>query len=215
MASTTPNIGLTLPTGAEKVSRQIINNNNTKIDTAIGTLNGNFVSAAVDMSGTMQQKFQSIFTIINGRNYATDKSYPVMLYISGSTFNGTFTGTFNISSGGIRFLVADETRVIHGLFRRSDNTILNIEDLNSKLPKTNSFVIACQAGQNIFNKNTMTLVSGSLPSAQFNQCIFMVTNHASNQNSPNTIEADGQQTLIINAKTAQNLTVRWLDVSML
>lgn len=226
MASTTPNIGLTLPTGAEKVSRQIINNNNTKIDTAIGTLNGkilnrqnrtyvstvsafneyctnlsvgvgadvaatgdvmndivgingfgimsivkvsnsgvhisyaiafnqhvgscvynftnstttnlndlngNFVSAAVDMSGTMQQKFQSIFTIINGRNYATDKSYPVMLYISGSTFNGTFTGTFNISSGGIRFLVADETRVIHGLFRRSDNTILNIEDLNSNV----------------------------------------------------------------------------------
>ena len=39
MASTTPNIGLTLPTGAEKVSRQIINDNNTKIDTAIGTLN--------------------------------------------------------------------------------------------------------------------------------------------------------------------------------
>ena len=41
MASTTPNINLTLPTGAEKVSRQIINDNNTKIDTAIGTLNSN------------------------------------------------------------------------------------------------------------------------------------------------------------------------------
>ncbi len=41
MASQTPNINLTLPTGAEKVSRQIINDNNTKIDTAIGTLNSN------------------------------------------------------------------------------------------------------------------------------------------------------------------------------
>ena len=41
MATTTPNIGLTLPTGAENVSRQIINDNNTKIDTAIGTLNSN------------------------------------------------------------------------------------------------------------------------------------------------------------------------------
>lgn len=41
MSSQTPNINLTLPTGAEKVSRQIINDNNTKIDTAIGTLNSN------------------------------------------------------------------------------------------------------------------------------------------------------------------------------
>lgn len=41
MSSQTPNINLTLPTGAENVSRQIINDNNTKIDTAIGTLNSN------------------------------------------------------------------------------------------------------------------------------------------------------------------------------
>ena len=41
MSSQTPNINLTLPTGLERVSRQIINDNNTKIDTAIGTLNSN------------------------------------------------------------------------------------------------------------------------------------------------------------------------------
>ena len=46
MATTTPNIGLTLPTGAENVSRQIINDNNTKIDTAIGTLNSNLTPIA-------------------------------------------------------------------------------------------------------------------------------------------------------------------------
>lgn len=40
MASTTPNIGLTLPTGAEKVSRQIINDNNTIIDGKIGAVPG-------------------------------------------------------------------------------------------------------------------------------------------------------------------------------
>ena len=51
MASTTPNIGLTLPTGAENVSRQIINDNNTKIDTAIGTLNGKFTTIVT--SGSM------------------------------------------------------------------------------------------------------------------------------------------------------------------
>lgn len=40
MASTTPNIGLTLPTGAEKVSRQVINDNNTIIDGKMGAVPG-------------------------------------------------------------------------------------------------------------------------------------------------------------------------------
>lgn len=48
MSSQTPNINLTLPTGAEKVSRQIINDNNTKIDTAVGTLNDNLTPSNYD-----------------------------------------------------------------------------------------------------------------------------------------------------------------------
>ena len=36
MSSQTPNLNLVLPVGTEKVSRQIINDNNTKIDTAVG-----------------------------------------------------------------------------------------------------------------------------------------------------------------------------------
>lgn len=39
MSTSTPNIGLTLPIGTEKVSRAIINENMTKIDTAIGNIN--------------------------------------------------------------------------------------------------------------------------------------------------------------------------------
>jgi len=39
MSSSTPNIGLTLPVGSERVSRQIINDNNTKIDTYAGAVN--------------------------------------------------------------------------------------------------------------------------------------------------------------------------------
>ena len=37
MSSQTPNLDLVLPVGTEKVSRQIINDNNTKIDTAVGS----------------------------------------------------------------------------------------------------------------------------------------------------------------------------------
>lgn len=36
MASSTPNLDLTLPVGGEHVSRQIINANNVKIDEAVG-----------------------------------------------------------------------------------------------------------------------------------------------------------------------------------
>ena len=38
MATSTPNIGLTLPIGTENVSRQIINTNNTKIDEFVNSI---------------------------------------------------------------------------------------------------------------------------------------------------------------------------------
>lgn len=47
MASQTPNLGLVLPVGPEHVSRQIINENNTKIDTAVGSLNSNLANATI------------------------------------------------------------------------------------------------------------------------------------------------------------------------
>lgn len=49
MSSQTPNINLTLPVGSENVSRQIINENNTKIDAAIGTLNGSVATLQSDV----------------------------------------------------------------------------------------------------------------------------------------------------------------------
>lgn len=62
MASSTPNINLTLPVGSENVSRQIINDNNTKIDTAIG---------AVPPGNDLQSQVTALNTNING-NFATD-----------------------------------------------------------------------------------------------------------------------------------------------
>jgi hypothetical protein len=83
MASSTPNINLTLPVGSENVSRQIINDNNTKIDTAIGA-----VPPGNDL--------QSQVTALNN-NIATkqDKS---SLFISGS--GSGETQTFDISNKG-------------------------------------------------------------------------------------------------------------------
>lgn len=59
MSSQTPNLNLVLPVGTEKVSRQIINDNNTKIDTAVG-LNSTAISN------------------LNGSKYATVSDYNLL-----------------------------------------------------------------------------------------------------------------------------------------
>jgi hypothetical protein len=73
------------------------------------------------------------------------------------------------------------------------------------------FSVYCNAGQNLFNRSTVSLTSGTLPPS-FWKSICMIVNHGSAQNSPNTIEIDGD-TFIIHAVSAQNITVRWLDLS--
>ena len=58
MATTTPNIGLTLPVGTEKVSRQIINQNMSKIDEKVGAVpNGQDLQSQVtSLSDQMANK---------------------------------------------------------------------------------------------------------------------------------------------------------------
>lgn len=99
----------------------------------LNELEARFVEVSVDMSGSMTEKFQAVCTILKNRNYKLYRSYPVMMFISGSSFNGVLTGTFNNSDGAIRFLVADENHLIYGEFRKSDNTILSINDIATKM----------------------------------------------------------------------------------
>ena len=75
MSSQTPNINLTLPTGPENVSRQIINDNNTKIDTAIGTLNDdlNGITKSADyvvsnIAGVKAKLLDILGTMVNGES---------------------------------------------------------------------------------------------------------------------------------------------------
>lgn len=86
MASTTPNIGLTLPTGAEKVSRQIINTNNTIIDSKIGAVpSGKNLQGEVD---ALNSNFtvSSLSQLVDGT-----------VTISGDTNWHTASGTFNVN----------------------------------------------------------------------------------------------------------------------
>lgn len=97
MSSQTPNINLTLPTGLEKVSRQIINDNNTKIDTAIGALNSNIntlltTKAEIFATGSITANSSAvievgrgrIYVLVCGGAYATGSMYIIFGWTAGS-----------------------------------------------------------------------------------------------------------------------------------
>ena len=81
------------------------------------------------------------------------------------------------------------------------------------LLKRGFFAITCTSGINILSRDTAVLHSGSLPTSDFTSCVFMVINHSTVQDAPNTVEADGGNTLIINAVSGQILSIVWLDFS--
>lgn len=104
MSSQTPNINLTLPTGAENVSRQIINDNNTKIDTAIGTLNGNLTKSIKSVCPIAEGNTHSAFVagnIIYIRNHPTltEGSYTVTQYVAQNATLSDSNVTYNYYGG--------------------------------------------------------------------------------------------------------------------
>jgi hypothetical protein len=88
-----------------------------------------------------------------------------------------------------------------------------LTNVTSKVPIRGVFTVACSAGQNIFNRSTMTLVEGTIPTHSFAFCLFGICNHGSSLDSPNTVESDGADSIIINAKSAQNIRIGWLDMT--
>lgn len=92
MSSQTPNLNLVLPVGTEKVSRQIINDNNTKIDTAVGA------------NSTAIAKVQNGLAYIVGNSNTTGGTLAVgqFVYVKGhSTITeGLRTVTASISANG-------------------------------------------------------------------------------------------------------------------
>ena len=83
MSTSTPNIGLTLPIGKEKVSRAIINANMTKIDTAFGNMNRAtmrkvpFTIDVADWSGSGSSWSATYLT-----DYVTSTSHEILTYDS-------------------------------------------------------------------------------------------------------------------------------------
>lgn len=126
--------------GRSDIVNNLTTNDSTKVLSAAQgkTLNSKigdiFAYASINNSGNASSKFAEAFTAIIGTGkYVADKTYPVMLVFLGGGLTGTFTGTFNVTSGGIRFFVSDEVNMFQGLFLRSNNTISSLTNLNNKI----------------------------------------------------------------------------------
>lgn len=93
MATQTNNIGLTLPTGSENVSRQIVNENNTKIDTAIGDLSSLDTTEKTNLVGAVNELNGNLGFLWNGTSY----KYPLQIrVVSGTCANqGVVKPTFD------------------------------------------------------------------------------------------------------------------------
>ena len=141
MSSQTPNINLTLPTGLERVSRQIINDNNTKIDTAIGTLNRKVSIYTITETSSLSALQTALETLAGTMENTTVKNIKFGLStasapISATTYYGTIT-----RSSSTRFLVvangtSTNQQDIVGLYNSGTWTWNSI---NSNIPRYKSF----------------------------------------------------------------------------
>lgn len=105
MSSQTPNIGLTLPTGSENVSRQIINENNTKIDTAIGGKAGQELLGYKENGNTASQAIaDGSFVVWKGDLYKANGSISQGTAFSGSNLTAVPSGGFNDLQGQVNTL---------------------------------------------------------------------------------------------------------------
>lgn len=102
MANTTPNIGLTLPTGAEHVSRQIINDNNNKIDTAVAGKSGKELLGYKEDGDTASQAIaDGSFVVWKGSLYKANGNISQGATLSALNLTAVPSGGFNDLQGQV------------------------------------------------------------------------------------------------------------------
>lgn len=139
MASSTPNLGLTLPVGGEHVSRQIINANNVKIDEAVGPVpSGTDLQSQVTalnnkISNTSYTSYANFFES-NGNGFSSGvvtSSATDSPFSSGSTdaIQFKYSSTF-----GVQFSMCPQVNAIY--YRRiSSGTWTSWSEIYSSTPK--------------------------------------------------------------------------------
>ena len=130
MSSQTPNLNLVLPVGTEHVSRQIINENNTKIDTAVGSNTQAIANIGTNPSIGSYNSLASLTSALDALISST---------ASGGikTFSFTVSGTIAPFSSGVIYFgtiykYGPDNSYCHADFRQvgSTNEIIGSRDPN-------------------------------------------------------------------------------------
>lgn len=202
MSSQTPNLNLTLPVGTEKVSRQIINENMTKIDQYCGAINQStyrkipFTLALADWSQSGGQWVVNFDTI-----YVTDTSDDnvkfsdsIVSYEKAHIFWEKKSG-----GGGIKFTTATKpTGAITGVITAFDNDDGKVPTL---LEDTVTPIANGGTGQSTLNGAKQALGITDLADHMANYLL----NVTKNAGASGTTNANGN--LVITGKTTSNCMI--------
>lgn len=176
---------------------QVTSQNALVKDSTVQTLNGKLDNLNATLGGNAN--IAPVF------NTATAYSKGDMVNYNGDLY--VFTA--NHSAGAWTGSDAVQTKVSSELSSLKSG----LTNVSGKVPVRGGFNIHCVQGINVFDRNTLTLVRGKIPSSSFDMCLMSITNHGSNSSTVNTVETDGTDTIIINAQIEQNIAVTWLDLS--
>ena len=152
MASTTPNIGLTLPTGAEKVSRQIINDNNTIIDGKMGAVpGGQNLQGEIDaLNSNLSISEGTVTNVVTPTRSDVFKCYKtghvVQVFINNVSYGSSFSTDTEIATlqfppiALTRFLILQANGTILSGFVNQNNSRISINGYTSGQLLYGSFV---------------------------------------------------------------------------
>ena len=116
MATTTPNIGLTLPDGTENINRSVINGNNTLIDTAVGALNSNLIQVRTVNVSSMS---------LNPTDYTDTTGVLNSAFTNGANIFWLFNNQANLIFPICIKSWDDSTHVVLRVFNGSSQTLSN------------------------------------------------------------------------------------------
>ena len=133
----------------------------------------------------------------------------LMTEVAGQSIASAISAMGLSTIGNMSALTTTDKTSLVGAINEVKSGLTNV---SGKVPIRGGFNIHCVQGINIFNRDTLTLVAGSLPVSSFGWCLMAITNPDTNSSTANTVETDGKDTIIINAQVEQNIYVTWLDL---
>lgn len=116
----------------EDVEDSLTSNSSTDVLSArMGKILDSYLSlyASITEESTLELTFASaIPALLTGVTLVNNRSYPCMIDISGTTFNGSYTGVINKTASSITFLVSCEEKTYAGIYANNSATVIKLAE---------------------------------------------------------------------------------------